>query len=90
MQLPSAVILEPKKIKSVTVSIVSPSICHELMGPDAMHSLYRVWHSKILVGQRGDERTKSQGVVYRGGRAVNTEFPVMFLSCWMFMALSAF
>ena len=32
---PSAVILEPKKIKSVTVSIVSPSICHELMGPDA-------------------------------------------------------
>ena len=31
-QSPSAVILEPKKIKSVTVSIVSPSICHELMG----------------------------------------------------------
>ena len=28
--------LEPKKIKSVTVSIVSPSICHEVMGPDAM------------------------------------------------------
>ena len=36
LQLPSAVILEPKKIKSVTVSIVSPSICHEVMGPDAM------------------------------------------------------
>ena len=32
----SAVILEPKKIKSITVSIVSPSICHEVMGPDAM------------------------------------------------------
>ena len=32
---PSAVILEPKKIKSVTVSIVFPSICHEVMGPDA-------------------------------------------------------
>ena len=31
-----SVILEPKKIKSVTVSIVSPSICHEVMGPDAM------------------------------------------------------
>ena len=29
-------ILEPKKIKSLTVSIVSPSICHEVMGPDAM------------------------------------------------------
>ena len=31
----SAVILEPPQIKSVTVSIVFPSICHELMGPDA-------------------------------------------------------
>ena len=36
LQSPSAVILEPKKRKSVTVSIVSPSICHEVMGPDAM------------------------------------------------------
>ena len=36
LQLPSAVILEPKKIKSVTVSIVFPSICHEIMGLDAM------------------------------------------------------
>ena len=35
-QSPSAVILEPKKIKSVTVYIVSPSICHEMMRPDAM------------------------------------------------------
>ena len=36
LQSPSAVILEPKKIKSVTVSTLSPSICHEVMGPDAM------------------------------------------------------
>ena len=36
LQSPSAVILEPKKIKSLTVSIVSPSICHEVMGPDTM------------------------------------------------------
>ena len=35
-QSPSAVILEPPKIKSVTVSTVSPSICHEVMGPGAM------------------------------------------------------
>ena len=35
LQSPSAVILEPKKIKSVTVSIASPSIYHEVMGPDA-------------------------------------------------------
>ena len=36
LQSQSAVILELKKIKPVTVSIVSPSICHEVMGPDAM------------------------------------------------------
>ena len=35
-QSPSAVILEPPKIKPVTVSTVYPSICHEVMGPDAM------------------------------------------------------
>ena len=36
LQSPSAMILEPKKIKSVTFPTVSPSICHEVMGPDAM------------------------------------------------------
>ena len=36
LQSPSAVILEPKKIKSLIVSIVPPSICHEVMGLDAM------------------------------------------------------
>ena len=36
LQSPSAMILEPPKIKSVTVSIVSPCICHEVMGVDAM------------------------------------------------------
>ena len=36
LQSPSAVILEPKKIKFLTISIVSPSISHEVMGPDAM------------------------------------------------------
>ena len=36
LQSPSAVILEPPKIKPLTVSIVSPSICHEVMGPEAM------------------------------------------------------
>ena len=36
LQSPSAVILEPKKIKSGTVSTVSPSICHDVMGPDTM------------------------------------------------------
>ena len=36
LQSPSAVILKSKKIKSLTVSIVSPSICHEVMGLDAI------------------------------------------------------
>ena len=39
LQSPSAVILEPKKIKSVTFSIVFPSICHEGMGLDAIRHL---------------------------------------------------
>ena len=39
LQSPSAVILEPKKIKSVTISIVSTCLCHEVMGPDAMSFL---------------------------------------------------
>ena len=36
LELTSAVILEPKKIKSVTVSTFSPCVCHEVIGPDAM------------------------------------------------------
>ena len=40
LQPPSAEILEPKKIKSFTVSIVSPSICHEVMGLNAMILLF--------------------------------------------------
>ena len=39
LQSPSAVILEPPKIKSVTISTVSPSICHEEMRWDATHLL---------------------------------------------------
>ena len=58
LQSPSAVILEPKKLKSVTVSIVSPSICHEVMGPDAM--IFAFWilsfkpvlHSPLALSSR--------------------------------------
>ena len=42
LQLPSTVIVEPKKIKSVTVYIVSPSICQAVMGPDAMILVFRM------------------------------------------------
>ena len=59
LQSPSAVILEPKKMKSVTVSSVSPSICHEVMGPDAMilaswmWSFKPVFHSPLSLSSRG-------------------------------------
>ena len=46
LQSQSAVILEPKKIKSVTVSTVSPSICHEVMGLDAMILVFWKWSLK--------------------------------------------
>ena len=36
LQLVSTVILEPKEVKAATVSTFSPSVCHEVMGPDAM------------------------------------------------------
>ena len=65
LQSPSAVILEPKKIKPLTVSIVSPSICHEVMGPDAMIFTLceelthwkRPWcWERLKVGGEGDNR----------------------------------
>ena len=43
LQSPTTVTLEPKKIKSVTVSLVSPSICLEVMGPDAMIFVFECW-----------------------------------------------
>ena len=46
LQSPSAVILEPPKIKSATVFIVSPSICHEVMGLDAMTLVFWIFHFK--------------------------------------------
>ena len=46
LQSPSAVILEPKKTKSDTVSTVSPSISHEVMGPDAMIFIFWMLSSK--------------------------------------------
>ena len=41
LQSPSAVILEPPKIKSDTVSTVSPSISHEVIGPDASFGIFK-------------------------------------------------
>ena len=53
LQSPSSVILEPQKIKSVTVSIVFPSTCLEVMGPDAMSFpnwlAYRAQHFHSII-----------------------------------------
>ena len=59
LQSASAVILEPKKIKSVTISTFSPSICHEVMGPDDMIFISEYWvlgqlfYSPLLPLSRG-------------------------------------
>ena len=59
LQSPSAVILEPPKIKSLTISIVSPSISHEVMGLDAMILVSKCWilsqlfHSPLPLSSRG-------------------------------------
>ena len=60
LQSASAVILEPKKIKSLTVSIVSPSFCHEVMRPDAMILVFfecsvssQLFHSPVSLLSRG-------------------------------------
>ena len=60
LQSPPTVILEAKKIKSVTVSIISPSICHEVMGLDAMILVFTVlsfkpvfFYSPLSLSSRG-------------------------------------
>ena len=59
LQSPSAVILEPKRIKSVTVSTVSPSICHKVMRPDAVIFVFwrlsfkPAFHSPFSLSSRG-------------------------------------
>ena len=59
LQSLSAVILEPKKIKSVTVFIVSPSICHEVMGPDAMILFFWNWYHWLTKWQGSGQKDKA-------------------------------
>ena len=57
LQSPSAVILEPRKIKSDIASTVSPSICHEVTGPDAKILVFwmssQLFHSPLSLSSRG-------------------------------------
>ena len=69
LQWPPTVILEPKKIKSLTVSIVSPSICHEVMEPKAMILVFSSWvlsqlfHSPLLPSLRSPSSLSAIRVV---------------------------
>ena len=67
LQSPSAVILEPKKIKPVTVSTFSPSICHKVMGLDAMILVFQMLSFKqalslTLLFHHQDERLFSSSL----------------------------
>ena len=57
LQSAFAVILQPKKIKSVTVSIVLPSICHEVLGPEDIIFIFwmlsQLFHSPLSLASRG-------------------------------------
>ena len=49
VQSPSAVILKPKKVKSLTVPIVSPSVHHEVRGLDAMILVFLIFNFKLAL-----------------------------------------
>ena len=67
-QSPSAVILEAKKIKSLTVLFVSPSICHEVMGPMPWSLFFECWdlsqlfHSPLSLPSRGSLVSSLPGI----------------------------
>ena len=70
LQSPYVVILEPKKIKSVTVSIVSPPNCHEVMGPDAMILVFwmlsfKTWSLESLETHYFSAWTEYHSQIYR-------------------------
>ena len=61
---PSAVILEPMKINSVTVSIVSPSFCHEVMRPDATILVFWMLSFKPTLSLSSYMKTHSMGLIF--------------------------
>ena len=63
LQSLAAVILEPPKVKSDTVSTVSPSICHEVMGPDAM--ILVVWMLGSIKDRNGMDLTEAEDIKKR-------------------------
>ena len=71
LQSPSAVILEPKKVKSVTVSIVSPSICHEVMGLNFCE-IYHIYFEGLSQWYNSEEfayKYRNMGLIPGSGRS---------------------
>ena len=79
LQLPSAVILEPKKIKSVTVSIVSLSICLEVMGLDTM--IFVFWMLSFKP-KRKKKKRMNYGVIQMSLDFISQRIYVMWDSAW--------
>ena len=78
LQSPSAVILEPQKIKSSTVSTVSPSICHEVMGLDSMILVFRMLSFKptfSLSSFTFINMVLASAISIKGRREVNAQLP---------------
>ena len=76
-------ILEPKKIKSVTVFIVSPSICHEMMGPDAMifylclYYVYVIYEIYVIyvIKERGEKKWNNSCSRFRLLKLASLRYP---------------
>ena len=76
LQSPSTVILEPKKIKSITVSIVSPSICYEVMGPDmwttVLSNSMKLWAMPCRAPEEGWVMVESSDKMWSTGEGNGT------------------
>ena len=81
LESPSAVILETKKIKSVTVSIVSPSICHEVMGPDAKISALGVAARKDMTNLESLLKSRDITLPTKVHLVKAVVFPVVMCEC---------
>ena len=86
LQSPSAVILEPKNIKSATVSTVSPSISHEVMGPDAMILVFWMLNFKPIFSLSSFTFTLLQSYLFLQSMGFASHLSLnLSLICFMFL-----
>ena len=85
LQSPSAVILDPKKIKSVTVSIFPPSICYEVMGLDDMILVFWMLSFSIRI-----PLSTFYSRPFSLRRHIFLKYFVYFWPCWVLVAVQAF